>query len=169
MSILRTFITVAAVAVLGGACSRKPDLETNVRKSLDEANMQAVGVDVDDDVNIVHLKGSVSSIAERAKAGEVAEAAVGTSGRVLNELTIRGLNDDTAGDLDRQISNTLKKMVDKDTVLATRGIDFEVANGMVAIKGDVASAEEKSRVEQIARAAPGVKDVANGLGIKSEK
>jgi len=38
---------------------------------------------------------------------------------------------------------------------------------MVTIKGEVATADEKTRVEQLAKAAPGVKDVANGLEIKA--
>jgi osmotically-inducible protein OsmY len=159
-----TAITVAALTGVG--CSRTPDTEGNVRKALDEANMEAVVVDVDDDSNIVHLKGTVASVVDRTRAEEVAGAVVGTTGRVLNELTVRGLNDDTAGDLDGKISDTLDKMVDRDPVLAQRDIDFDVLNGMVTIKGKIASADEKTRVEQLARAAPGVKDVANGLQIK---
>jgi osmotically-inducible protein OsmY len=168
MGIARGLWVIAASAALATGCTRRPDLEENVRRSLDDANLQAVQVDVDDDVNIVHLKGSVSSIADRTRAGEVASAIVGTSGRVLNELTVRGLNDDTAGALDDDIADALKRMVDKDTVLSQRDIDFTVANGMVTIKGDVRSPDEKTRVEQLARAAPGVKDVANGLEIEAE-
>jgi osmotically-inducible protein OsmY len=169
MEISRAVVGAAVVAMLAAGCSRQPDLEANVRKSLDDAELQGVGVDVDDGVNIVHLKGSVGSIADRTKAAEIAEAVVGTSGDVLNELTVRGLNDETAGAFDRDISKALARMVDKDTVLASRDLDFEVANGMVTIRGDVRSAEEKRRVEQIARAAPGVKDVANGLQITADK
>jgi len=169
MQFSHALIGAAVVATVAAGCTRQPDLEANVRKSLDDAGLQEVGVDVDDSVNVVHLKGSVGSIADRTKGNEVAEAVVGTSGDVLNELTVRGLNDETAGALDGGISKALKTMVDKDTVLASRDIDFEVANGMVTIKGDVRSAEEKSRVEQIAREAPGVKDVANGLQITADK
>jgi osmotically-inducible protein OsmY len=167
MVISRALIVIVTAASVIAGCSREPDLEANVRKSLDEANMQAVLVDVDDEVNIVHLKGSVASIADRTRAGAVAEAAVGTSGKVLNELTVRGLNDDVAGALDDGIGETLEKMVEKDTVLAQRDIEFQVANGMVTIRGDVRTADEKSRVEQIAQAAPGVKGIANGLEIKA--
>jgi len=37
----------------------------------------------------------------------------------------------------------------------------------VAIKGEVRSADEKNRVGEMTKAAPGVKDVANGLKIES--
>jgi osmotically-inducible protein OsmY len=131
--------------------------------------MQIVRIEVDDDANIVHLQGTVDTMADRTRAQEVASAAVGTTGRVLNELTVKGLNEETADDLDDDIQSTLNRTVDRDPVLKERDIDFEVANGMVTIKGEVASAEEKTRVEQLAKAAPGVKDVANGLEIKASK
>jgi osmotically-inducible protein OsmY len=54
-------------------------------------------------------------------------------------------------------------------VLKERDINFEVHNGMVAIKGEVRSADEKNRVGQMVAAAPGVKDVANGLEIRNPK
>ena len=76
---------------------------------------------------------------------------------------------ETADDLDDDIDDTLNRTVDNDPVLKERDIEFEVANGMVTIRGEVASAGEKAQVEQLAKAAPGVKDVANGLEIKAEQ
>lgn len=159
-------LAIAAGVTLG--CGG-PRTEDNVRKALDQANMQKVIVDVDTDANIVHLKGSVDSATERARAEQVASAAVGTTGRVLNELTVVGLNDTTADDLDDQIEDTLDSTVDRDPVLKQRDITFEVANGMVAVKGEVRTAEEKNRITELVRAAPGVKDVANGLEIHAER
>ena len=165
----RWLALLAVAAAVGAGCAQAPDTEENVRKALDQANMQVVQVEVDDDSSIVHLKGSVDSPGDRTRAEEVASAAVGTSGRVLNELTVKGLNDDTADDLDDDIDDTLNRTVDNDPVLKERDIEFDVVNGMVTIKGEVASAEEKTLVEQLAKAAPGVKDVANGLEIKASK
>ena len=159
-------VVLVAVAAVAIGCGRAPDTEENVRKALDQANMQAVQVNVDDAANIVHLKGTVDTIGDRTRAEEVASATVGTTGRVLNELTVKGLNDETAGDLDDEIDDVLDRTVDNDPVLKERNIDFRVTNGMVTITGEVASADEKTRVEQLAKAAPGVKDVANGLAIK---
>jgi len=61
----------------------------------------------------------------------------------------------------------LDRTLHNDPVLKERDIDFAVTNGMVTITGEVASADEKTRVEQLAKAAPGVKEVANGLEIKA--
>jgi osmotically-inducible protein OsmY len=151
------------------ACGSRPDTKGNVEKALDQANIDNVAVDVDDDANVVHLKGSVASMADRTRAEEVAVAAVGTSGRVLNELTVIGLNDETADDLDDDILDTLDRTIDKDPILRERDINLEVANGMVTIKGEVRSAEEKNRVDQIVRAAPGVKGLANALAIHRDQ
>src|SRR5512138_2903007 len=102
-------VCVAAVAAvcLIAACHRGPDTEDTLRKALDQANMRSVDLKVDNDEHIVHLKGVVSSLAERSRAEEVAGAVVGTSGRVLNELTVKGLNDKTADDLDGDIRRNL--------------------------------------------------------------
>lgn len=156
---------LAALTLVGAACQRGPDTEGTVRKALDQANMQQVAIKVDDDEHIVHLRGTVTSMADRSRAQEVADAVVGTSGRVLNELTVRGVNDKTAASLDDDIKNNLDKMIDTDESLKQRDINFEVLNGMVTIKGEVRNADEKNRIGELTKAAPGVKDVANGLEI----
>jgi len=158
-------LTIAVSAVYG--CQRGPDTKGDVRKALDQANMPAVDVKVDTDEHIVHLKGVVGSMAERSRAQEVADAVVGTSGRVLNELTVKGVNDTTAGDLDGDVRKNLDKMIDNDPTLKQRDITFEVVNGMVTIKGNVRTVDEKNRVGDMTKAAAGVKDVANGLQIEA--
>ena len=160
--------TLALSCALWMACGNRPDTKANVEKALDQANIDNIAVDVDDDAKIVHLKGSVSSMADRTRAEEIAVAAVGTSGRVLNELTVVGLNDETANSMDGHLLDTLDRTIDNDPVLKERDINFEVANGAVTIKGEVRSAEEKSKVAQLVRAAPGVKSVANALEVHPE-
>jgi osmotically-inducible protein OsmY len=168
---MRTFapqlFSVAVCLAIAAGCGRGPDTRGNVEKALSQANIERVQVEVDDDANVVHLKGSVKSMADRTRAEEVAAAAVGTSGRVLNELTVEGLNAETADDLDDQIEDALDRMLDNDPVLKARDVKFEVNNGMVTVKGEVRTAEEKNRVGELVRSAPGVKDMANALEIKS--
>ena len=106
---------------------------------------------------------------DRQRAEDVASAAVGTTGKVLNELTIKGVNDKTAGDFDGQIKRTLKQMISDDPTLRDRDIDFDVNNGAVTVKGTVHTAAEKNKVTQLVRAAPGVKEMANALEIQPPK
>ena len=129
--------------------------------------MRHVDIKVDNDEHIVHLKGVVGSMAERSRAEEVADAVVGTSGRVLNEVTVKGLNDTTADDLDGDIHEHLDRMIDNDPVLKQRDINFDVSNGMVAIKGTVRTADEKNRARRYDECRPGCKGRRNGLQIES--
>ena len=166
---MRPLLCALVCGGLAVACGRNTDTKANVQDALKQANNDKVEVDVDRESNIVHLKGTVDTMTDRTRAEEVANAAVGTSGRVLNELTVEGLNAETADDLDDQIEDGLDRMLDNDPVLKERDIHFEVNNGMVTIKGEVRSVDEKRRVGQMVAAAPGVKDVANGLAVRNSQ
>jgi osmotically-inducible protein OsmY len=160
---------ILGVTLGAAACNRGPNPADEVNRALKDAKLDAVSVDWDKDARIAHLKGTVESSTDKQRALDVASAAVGTSGRVLNEVTIRGINDTTAGDLDSRIKSGLKKMIDADATLRERDIDFTVVNGVVTVKGEVDSASEKARVTELVREAAGVKDMANALEIKPPK
>ena len=140
MRLTQIAVMVALIAAYG--CQRGADTKGDVRKALDQANMQNVEIKVDNDEHIVHLQGVVGSMADRTRAQEVADAVVGTSGRVLNELTVNGVNDKTAGDLDGDIRTNLDRMIDNDPTLKERNLEFDVVNGMVTIKGDVRTVDD---------------------------
>ena len=161
------FLTAAAgVALALVSCSRGPNPTDEVTKALKQANLNEVSVAWDRDARVAHLRGRVDRPTDRQRAEDVASAAVGTSGRVLDELTIKGLNEKTAGDLDGGIKRALKKMVDADPVLRDRRIAFEVNNGAVTVTGAVETAEEKARLTELVHAGPGVKDFVNAVEIK---
>jgi osmotically-inducible protein OsmY len=172
---MRRFVHAAAVTGLLAsmpltyACNREPDVKEQVADSLEQANIEDVNVDWDADGKIVHLKGKVDSTEERQRAEQIAMAAVGTSGTVLNELTVEGMNDASADNLDGEIRDRLAEMVERDPTLKERDIDFDVNNAVVTIKGEVHSADEKNRVGEMVKAAPGVKDFANGLEIRADQ
>jgi len=158
------------VLALGAAgCNRAPDPEDQISKALKDAQLNDVKVDWDKDAHIAHLKGTVDQATDKQRAEDVAAAAVGTSGRVLNEVTIKGMNDKIADDMDGGIKTRLKNMIAEDRELKEHDIDFDVNNGVVTVKGSVPTAAEKNRVSQIVKNAPGVKDMANALEIKPKK
>lgn len=162
-------VALASLLCAAGACNQGPNPEDSVSKALKDAKLDDVKVDWDKDAHVAHLKGTVDQATDRQRAEDVAAAAVGTSGRVLNELTVKGMNDKTADDLDGDIRSHLKEMVGNDQVLRDRDIDFDVNNGVVTVKGEVRTAGEKTKVTDIVRSAPGVKDMANALEIKPKK
>jgi osmotically-inducible protein OsmY len=172
MRLISRYGTVLAMTLALGmtvACQKGPDPEEQVSKALKDAKLDDVKVDWDKDARVAHLKGTVDQATDRRRAEDIATAAVGTSGRVLNEVTVKDVNDKTANDLDGDIRGHLKEMVDNDQVLRDRDINFDVNNGVVTVKGNVRTAAEKNKVTDIVRAAPGVKDMANALEIKPKK
>jgi osmotically-inducible protein OsmY len=160
------------VASLGfAACTTTsaPDPTDRAEQALEQANLSVVDVDWDEDARVAHLTGTVESTADRERAGEVATAAVGTTGKVLNEVTIKGINESAADNLDGRIRSDLKRMIGEDQVLRDRNIEFNVNNGVVTVKGDVRTVAEKNHVTDIVKTAPGVKDMANSLVIKPKE
>ena len=161
-------ILALTLALGAGACTQNAkDPSDQVSKALKDARLDDVKVDWDKEARVAHLKGTVAQPTDRDRAEEVARGAVGTSGRVLNEVTVKNVDDKIANDLDGGSRAYLKDKVDADTVLRDRDINFDVNNGMVTVKGEVRSAAEKAKVGEIVRAAPGVKDMANSLEIKA--
>lgn len=172
MRVSHTSVAVAfTLALAAGACSNNnvPDPSDRTEQALKDANISDVNVDWDKDARVAHLKGTVESTRERERAAAVAETAVGTSGRVLNELTVANVNEKTADDMDGRIRSDLNDMVDRDQVLRDRDIDFDVNNGVVTVKGEVRTTAEKTKVSDLVKGAPGVKEFANALEIKPAK
>jgi osmotically-inducible protein OsmY len=161
------------LALTAGACNTNnrtvPDPSDRTKQALDQANIKDVNVDWDKDARVAHLKGTVDSSTERDRADQVAETAIGTSGTVLNELTVKGVDAKHADDMDGDISRALKDMIDRDQVLRDRDVHVDVNNGVVTVRGEVRTAGEKEKVSQIVKSAPAVKDFANELEIKPKR
>jgi osmotically-inducible protein OsmY len=169
---LRVRVSGIAMALLSAsliyACNsapNRPDPKDVVDRDLKAANIQDVNVDYDKDARVLHLKGAVDNSAEKAQAEDIASRAVGTSGKIANELTVKGVNDRTADDMDGAIKRVLDAKVNDDKMLADRTIHFDVNNGVVTITGDVASDNEKHDVGEMAKKTENVKDVVNSLKI----
>ncbi len=168
--IIRCGSALALVLALGvTACNRGPDPETQISKALKDAQLSDVKVDWDKDAHVAHLKGTVEQATDRQRAEDVAAAAVGTSGRVLNEVTVKGLNEKVADDMDGGIKARLNDMIAADPNLKDDNIDFDVNNGVVTVKGSVDAVADKNRVTEIVKQTPGVKDMANALEIKPKQ
>ena len=148
-----------------GACNRGPDPKDQIERELKSASMSDINVDYDRSNKVVHLKGAVDNPAEKSRAEEIAQRAVGTSGRVANELTVKGVDDKTADDMDNAIRRELNAKVNNDRMLEDRSINFDVNNGVVTIKGEVRNEAEKAKVNEMAKSTENVRDVVNALVI----
>ena len=148
-----------------GACNRGPDPKDQIERDLKSASMPDVNVDYDRSNKVVHLKGAVDNSAEKSRAEEIAQRAVGTSGRVANELTVKGVDEKTADDMDNAIRKELNAKVNNDRTLEDRSINFDVNNGVVTIKGEVRNEAEKAQINDMAKSTENVRDVVNALEI----
>jgi hyperosmotically inducible periplasmic protein len=160
--VLIVLATVLSTTVI--ACNTGPNPKDEVTKALDEANIEDVNVDWDSDAKLLHLKGAVDSNAERAQAESVAARAVGTTGQVVNELTVEGTPEKLADDFDGAIRERLNNLAN-DKAFDGRDINFDVNNGVVTIRGEVTSQAEKTRIGEMAQKTEGVKEVVNALDI----
>jgi osmotically-inducible protein OsmY len=172
MRTLARFVSVAILSAglsVAAACSHANSAGDRVDKALKDANVKNVNVDYDRNANVVHLKGSVDTTYDKDRADQIANSVVGTSGKVVNELTVEGMDEHTAGDMDGQIKTRLNDAVKADSSLTSADIDFHVNNGVVTITGEVNTTQEKARVGDIVKGTTGVKDFANELTVKAEK
>jgi len=156
-----------AVAPFVSACSEpdQPDYEARVNDSLKTANLDdKVNVAWKNDDKTLHLTGEVERAADKARAEELAQQVVGTSGRVVNEVEVEGID---YGRIDDQIEEQLGRMFEDRTEwdFDGRGVSFDAAQGVVTITGTVESAATKTKIGERARAVAGVKDVVNNLEI----
>ena len=149
------------------ACSSNSatDPSDKVVTALKRANLADADVNYDKTERVVHLKGTVDSADDRTRSEQIAERAVGTSGKVLNEVTVKGADTKMADDYDGAIKDRLKALVDNDPDLKQRDISFSMNNGAVEVSGSGATAGEKSRVTDMVRGVAGVRGEANGLQI----
>jgi hyperosmotically inducible protein len=160
----------AGLLVVTVACGRNdPDYEDAANKALDQANLPDVDADYNNDERVVHVTGTVSSEADRQRAGDVVQQAVANGAQVANEVTVVGGHTEVADDLDGGLERKLSNTIELDAALKDRDVTFDANNGVVTITGRVASAAEKQRIEQMARGEAGVRDVVNSLEVGEQE
>lgn len=165
--LILALVVAAAFSALAAACARNSnDPKDRVDKALSDANVKGVHASYDRDANVVHLTGTVDSVDQKERADQAATGAVGTTGRVLDEIQVQGMDEKPAADQDALIRDTLKTDIAKDQVLQDRDIHIDVNNRVVTVKGNVRTAAEKEKVTQLVQAVPGVKQMANELEIR---
>ena len=166
-------VPVAALmaAPLFTACEKKdntPNYESRVQDRLNDANLKDVNANWNKDEKALHLTGKVEAATDKQRAEEVASQVVGTSGRVVNEVKIAGVD---TRDEDKQIEDRLDKMFKEDDQWDRDTLDltFHSTAGVVTIKGDAPSEAVKTQITEKVRGVDGVKDVVNDLQIKPAK
>src|ERR1700687_3577919 len=157
---LLTLLTVGTLAACSGT-TKSPDVSDSIRKSLDQAGLQAVSVSQDRDKGVVTLGGHVPSDVDKSQAESIAKSIAG--GQVVSNQI--GVIPPAAESEAKTVTSDLDKASEKNLDAAliqqrlNKGIKYDVKNGVVTSTGEVNSQAKRTRVERVASAVPNVQQV----------
>jgi hyperosmotically inducible protein len=171
------YLFVVGLLVLSFAvgCSQQranPPAKDNVEQALKQNGFDNINVDEDRAKGVITLKGDVTSDERKQLAGQVAEKAA--PGRVVaNELAVRpvgaeGRAKDIQSNTDDAIESQFKAAVAAQN-WKNQHIRAEAKNGVLTLKGDVDTAEQRAEIEKVAASLTGVQQVVNELEVKGAK
>jgi hyperosmotically inducible periplasmic protein len=171
-------LALVALLVIGVTvgCSQQranaPAVKDNVENALKQGGLNNINVDEDRDKGVITLKGDVQSEDQKKQAESLAQNAA--PGRVVaNELALRPAGmEDTARKVESNTDDAIKdhfKAVVAANHWENQHIRSEVKNGVLTLKGDVDTPQQRSAVEKTAAAIPGVQQVVNELDVKGAK
>lgn len=162
------------VISVGLACSNRqqaPDVTSDIRHALDQAGLKDVRVSQDRVKAVVSLTGDVATDADKSRAETIAHSIAGDQ-VVSNEIGVRPNGDQGTA---RKVDSDLDSAVDKnlDAMLVQHrlkdNVRYDVKNGVVTLKGNVASEAQRTSVEKLAKNVPNVKEVVNELDVKTQR
>src|SRR3954452_9328622 len=164
---------IAFVITLPLGCNRQqaPDVGSDIRHALDQAGLKDVRVSQDRVKAVVSLTGDVATDADKSRAETIAHSIAGDQ-VVSNEIGVRPNGDQSTA---RKVDSDLDAGIDKnlDAMLVQHrwknDVRYDVNNGVVTLKGNVASESQRTTVEKLARQVPNVKQVVNKLDVKDQR
>jgi len=177
MRLKAVMATVASVLLsLAIGCTTQkantPDIKKQVSRALDNAGYSDLKVDVDNDKEVITLKGDVKSQEDKERVERLAKSA-GGGYIVSNEVGVRpeGVENEA-----KKIDTNLDEAIEKDfkAVLISNRLDkqeihYDAKNGVLTLTGEVASAGQRAKVEKLAASVPNVQQVVNELEVKGVK
>jgi hyperosmotically inducible protein len=173
----RQFFTAVLPLVLLGTltgCSespKAPDVSDNIRKSLDQSGYKDVSVSQDRDKGVITLTGTVATEGDKAQAESIAKSGAGAQ-VVSDQISVRPPGNESEAkavdsDLDKAIDKQVEAMLVKNKL--KHDVRYDVRNGVVTLKGDVASQGRRAQLEKLVASVPNVRQVVNELEVKNQK
>lgn len=149
-----------------------PDVKQRVASALGNAGFKNLTVSSDNDKQLVTLKGDVKTLEEKDRAEDVAKSA--SAGWVVaNEIGVRPEGvENAASQIDSNVDSAIEK--DFKAVLIANRLDnqrihYNAKNGVLTLKGAVATAAQREEAEKLAATVPNVQQVVNELDINGAK
>jgi len=171
MVTLASFLLALAMGCSSNKAST-PDVKAQVSKALNNAGYKDLKVDVNNDKQLVTLKGDVKTQEDKDRAEELAKTA-GDGYVVSNEIGVRPEGVESAAKkIDANVDDAIEKDF-KAVIIAHRlekqHIKFDAKNGVLTLKGDVDTPAQREQVEKLAASVPNVQQVVNELDVKGAK
>ncbi|HEY1524785.1 MAG TPA: BON domain-containing protein [Candidatus Angelobacter sp.] len=146
-----------------------PDAKDQVSKALANAGYNDVKVAVNNDKELVTLTGDVKTQEDKEKAESLAKTTA--AGFVVsNEIGVRPEGVESAA---KKIDSNVDDAIEKDfkaVIIANRldnqRIRFDAKNGVLTLKGNVDTPDQRTQVEKLAASVPNVQQVVNELDVK---
>jgi hyperosmotically inducible protein len=167
-----SFLLVAGIlAGCSHETTKSPDVESEIRKSLDQAGYKDVSVSQDRDKGVVTLSGHVASDPDKQQAESIAKSL--SVGQVVADQTAvepPGAESDAKdvnSDLDKGIKSNMDAALIQNKL--KQNVSFSVKNGVVTVTGSVNSQIRRNQVEKIASGVPNVQQVVNEVQVKNQK
>lgn len=140
-----------------------------VKKALEQADLNDVTVSEDQDKNTITLGGTLHSEEAKAKASDVAKAAANTW-IVANEVSVQPVGTeseakDVASNLDDGIEKNYKAALIS-TGLEKQQVRFKAKNGVLTLTGSVHGANERQHAEKLAAGIPHVQQVLHQIEVR---
>ena len=171
VGVLAALLLVLSIGCLQNKASA-PDVKEHVSKALDTAGFKDVSVDVNNDKELVTIKGDVKTQEEKERAEQIAKESAGGY-IVSNEIGVRpeGL-ESKAGKIDSNVDSAIEK--DFKAVLIANRLDsqhirYSAKNGVLTLKGKVDDAALREKAEKLGASVPNVQQVVNELDVKGGK
>jgi len=169
-------VFAALLLVLSIGCSQNKasvaDVKDHVSHALDNAGLKDISVDVNNDKELVTLKGDVKTQQEKERAEQIAKESAGGY-IVSNEIGVRpeGM-ESKAEKIDSNVDSAIEK--DFKAVLMANQLDnqrikYSAKNGVLTLKGKVDDMALREKAENLAAGVPNVQQVVNELDVKGGK
>jgi hyperosmotically inducible periplasmic protein len=171
LTLVLTLLTLSIALAGCAGTTKSPDVSDSIRKSLDQAGLKDVSVSQDRDKGVVTLGGHVPSDGDKSEAESLAKSMAG--GQVVSNQI--GVIPPAAERDAKTINSDLDKGIEKNLDAAliqhrlSKGVKYDVKNGVVTLSGEVNSQARRAQVEKVASGVPNVQQVVNELQVKNQK
>ena len=161
---------LAALFAVTVACNqngRKSQADA-VKQALEQADLKGVTVADDADKGTVTLGGTLHSAEAKTRAGEVAKS-VAPDRTIANEISVQPVGDESQAkseqsNLDDGIESNYKAALVANR-LNKQSIHYDAKNGVLTLKGNVKTTQQKAEAEQLASKVPNVQQVVNQIDV----